>query len=350
MPHARKSTSLSWLICGLGILVVSPRAIHGQGCMPLRFTSPSLAGLQDAYFQPHEWQVGITARRVTTDKYYAGTAPAPGLAPFGEPLDLDENSMDLSVTYAASGRTSFVVTVPFAYSTASQFFPDGNRHQISSSGLGDINAFANVWVADPATHTRGNLAIGVGAKAPTGSNHVDDDFWVPGAVIQQPVPQTIQLGDGGWALLAQGQAFYQVGGRAALYASGQYSASLKSHTDVLWTPANALWAVADVYSARAGLSYGVMPERGVSLSLGGRIDGTPVRNIITGRDDSFRHAGFYTYVEPGLSIVRARDQITLNVPVRVGVNYYTMQTAAGLRIGAGGVPDYLIYAGYSRRF
>jgi hypothetical protein len=331
-------------------MVVLPRLALAQGCMPLRFISPNLAGLEASYLASHSWQIQVSGRRVATNKFFVGTHETESAAPGGQPLHLRLNSLDLSATYALSERLSVIVTLPFFYSTASNIFPDGNRHQISGSGVGDVNAMASAWVLNPASHVGGNLAVGLGVKAPTGSNHIMADFWLPGHVVQQPVPQTIQGGDGGWAILAQAQGFQQLFPRASLYASGQYSASLRQHTDVVWPPAGVEWAVPDVYSARAGLSVLTLPHKGISLSAGGRIDGTALHDLFHKRADYYRHAGYTVYAEPGISMLSGRNQFTLDVPIRVRQNYWAMWTTTGFRAGAGGVNDYVLYASWSRRF
>ena len=166
---------------------------------------------------------------------------------------------------------------------------------------------------------------------------------------QVPVPQAVQLGDGGWSVLLQAQGFGQLSSRASAYFTGFYSVSLRKHTDVIWAPAQALESVPDVYAVRAGLSYSASEQ--LSLSLGGRVDGTPTSDLIGGRTDFFRHAGFTVYVDPGVSLQRGANQFTLNVPVRVHHNYFDMSINNGqaVRIGTGGVADYVIYLGYARR-
>jgi hypothetical protein len=339
---------------GLGMLlgqVAAPEMASGQGCMPVRFTSPALGGQQASFLQPHEWQLGVSVRRVATNRFFVGTQEDETKAPFGQPLNLRLNSVDLSLAYATSERFSLALTVPLAYSTIENTQPDLLRHQVSTGGVGDINLMGNLWLGAPTRHLNGNVLLGLGVKAPTGSNHVTGAFHdAQGNVSQVPVTQAVQLGDGGWAVLLQGQAFRQLFPRSALYFSGSYSVSLREHTDVLRSP-GVLYAVPDVYSARLGLAYGLMAEPGLSVSLGGRIDGTPVRNLVTGKSDFFRSAGYTLYVDPGLSLQRGPSQFTLSVPVRVHHNYLSMQLSTGqTRPGMGGVSDYVIYAGYSRRF
>ena|ERR1017187_5946185 len=335
---------------GVALMIAATRGASAQGCMPLHFTTPSLGGEGIAFLHPGQWQVGLAVRRVATNRFFVGDAENEAAAPFGQPLNLRLNSVDLSVTYAATERATLSVTVPFFYGTQEITNLDNARHQASNSGLGDVTATASVWLAAPTRHPNGNISLGLGVKAPTGSYHATGAFYAPtGTASQVPLSPTLQLGDGGWAILAQGQAFQQLVGRASVYASGLYSASTRMHTDATWQ--GLIVAVPDVYSARAGLAFGIAPDQGFSVSLGGRIDGTTIRNLVGGRDDSKRDAGYYMYVEPGIAWVSGMNQFTLSVPVRVRADYYTMALSDGtLRTGAGGVNDFIVYAGFSRRF
>jgi hypothetical protein len=331
-------------------LLAAPIAATAQGCMPLKFTSPSLGGASTTFLEAHQLQIGLAFRRVSTDKYFVGTSEDEASAPAGQPLDLSLNTIDFNLTYATSSRFSLSLTAPLSSSTDSHIHPDGVRHDMTASGLGDISLVGNLWVANPAGQARHNILIGLGVKAPTGSYQSTDAVYTPGGVVQGAVAQTVQPGDGGWAIIGQLQAFQALHGKLSVYATGEYSASLRQHTDVLWPPAGLLWAVPDVYSARAGLALGLSAEHGTSISLGWRVDGTTVNDIVGGHDDYFRHAGYTMYVEPGFSFGTGRDQFTVSVPVRIRENYMTTVSAGHVLVGAGGTADYVIYAGYSRRF
>jgi hypothetical protein len=330
-----------------------PAEISAQGCMPLHFTTPSLGGEGIVFLRPHQWQVGLAGRRVATNKFFLGDTQNETAGPFGHGVNLRLNSADLSLTYALTEQTSLSVAVPFFTGTAEQTNADGKRHEVSNSGVGDISATANRWLWAPSRHPSGNISLGLGVKTPTGGNHAVGDFYsATGTVTQSMITPTMQLGDGGWAILAQTQAFQQVFDRTAAYASGVYSASLKEHTDEVWGgwPTKFL-SVPDVYTARAGLAFALAPDQGVSASLGGRVDGTRMSDLFGGRDDYKRSPGYYIYVEPGVAWSSGLNQFTLSVPVRVRSNYYTVTLSDGTqKLGTGGVNDYIIYAGFSRRF
>lgn len=338
-------SSVKWSSDGIRVagillgLVVAPAVGFGQGCMPFRFVSPSLGGERNAFLQAGEWQLGLSTRRIASNRFFLGTQEIPG--PFGQPLNIRLNSLDLDLTYATSDRFSLTATVPFSYSTAENTNADLKRHQVSSAGVGDINLMANLWLGSPARHLNGNVFVGLGVKTPTGSNHVKGaSFDSLGNSSQVFLQQTLQLGDGGWAVLLQSEGFQHLFGRASGYYSGYYSVSLRQHSDV--PQAGTFWAIPDVYSARVGFAYLMMMEPGLSASLGGRIDGTPTNDLLGGHTSFFRHNGYTMYLDPGVSLQSGPNQFALNVPVRVRQDYTGP--------APGGVNDYAIYASFTRTF
>ncbi len=219
-------------------------------------------------------------------------------------------------------------------------------------GLGDISLVGSAWLLDPASHQSGNISLGLGLKAPTGSNEVTDDFFnQDGSVTQRPVDQSIQLGDGGWGILLQAQAFHQVGGRAQAYLLGSYLLSPRKTTDVPSPSPGVPLSVPDVYTARAGIVYALWPSQGLSGSLGGRLDGIPLRDLIGGGDLGFRRPGFILYMDPGLAVGRGRDEFTLSVPIRLHQDFrQSLIDRENNFRGGGDLADLLIFAGYTHRF
>jgi hypothetical protein len=328
-----------------------PGAADAQGCMPLRFTSPSLGGQTTSFLRPHEWQVGIGIRRVATQRCYVGSEANEAKSPGGEPLRIHLNSLNLSAAYGLSERTSLTLAVPMSSSSSSNIHPDGARHTTSATGIGDLSLTAGYWIAQPTQHPFTNAQVSLGVKTPTGSVHqTDEAFAANGSVSQQPVTQTVQPGDGGFAVLLQMQAFQRLAPRLSLYQVGAYSASLEEHTDVVDPPAGVEWSVPDVYTGRLGLAWAAVPSHGLSFSLGGRIDGTTSADLIGGHDDYQRKAGYTMYVDPGLSWVTGVNQFTLSVPVRDRHNYLPLTLSDGtVRLSGGGVNDFVVYFDFSRR-
>src|SRR2546425_8773646 len=111
----------------------------------------------------------------------------------------------------------------------------------------------------------------------------------------------------------------------------------------------------DVYSGRVGLMYGLLPEQGLSVSLGGRVDGIPYHDLIGGGDQGFRRPGHVVFLDPAVALSRGRSTFTLSTPLRLSGSL-----ADSAMVRPNGVPNptrsagdlarMLIFVGYARRF
>jgi len=218
-----------------------------------------------------------------------------------------------------------------------------------------------VWLLDPAYHAKGNVSVGLGVKAPTGQDAKTSDWHTPTGSVQRIVDPSIQLGDGGWGTILRAEAFRQAYRRTAVYAAGAYLANPRGHNDATMTTAYGVVApvaVADEYSAHAGLTVDASARHGLSVSLGGRVDGIPVRDVIGGGDESFRRPGYAVYVEPAVALRRSHSPVspaasmfTLTVPIRVDQNRMAsvLEVAHG-RHGGGDFAPFLVFLGYVKRW
>jgi hypothetical protein len=318
--------------------------------MPVRFTTPSLGGqgeLQAADLAAHEWRIALGYRHLHADQLFVGTQ----LLPTNRPLIINLHSVDVTTSYAVTDRFSLSLTVPFLYGTQSRFYADSARHVVTAVGLGDVSLVGSRWLFDP--HDRsGNIAIGLGVKAPTGSHTATDAYFLAGgASIRYPVDQSIQPGDGGWGVILQLQAFRQAFPNGTAYVTGSYLINPRTLSDVPKDPGGTIyWSVPDVYSARLGLTYAPWPEQGVSVSLGGRIDGQPVRDLIGGGDPGFRRPGYSISLDPSVAITMGPSQFNLSLPIRLRAN----REASVLELqngkhGGGDFASTLIFVSYARQ-
>ena len=69
----------------------------------------------------------------------------------------------------------------------------------------------------------------------------------------------------------------------------------------------------DQYVARVGASYAGKSWKGFGASLGGRLEGVPVEDLI-GDSNGFRRPGYAISIEPGLSYSRGAYTFSLAVP------------------------------------
>jgi hypothetical protein len=318
--------------------------------MPVRFISPSLGGYSGP-LRAHGWEVDLAYRHLGADQWFVGRDVREAAAPFGQPLFLNINSADASVSYGVTDRVDLTITLPFSYGTQSRFHADLNRHTTQASGLGDVSVGSNIWLRNPACHPNGKVSVGFGLKTPSGNNGALDYFFQPnGSAVRGPVDQSIQLGDGGVGGILQIQVFQNFSHRATGYFYGWYLLTPREKTSVPSPLPGVPLSVPDVYSIRPGVSYGLQPKRGLSVSLGTRIDGIPARDVVGG-NGGFRRPGYSLYLDPGLAMVRGHGTVALNVPLRLHQNF--KRSLADIQQGAAGGGDlarYLVLITYSLRF
>jgi hypothetical protein len=73
-------------------------------------------------------------------------------------------------------------------------------------------------------------------------------------------------------------------------------------------------SVPDQFALRTGVFRSLEKIHGMGISLGGRVEGIPVRDAIGG-SDGFRRPGYIISIEPGISYMKGNVTGTLNVPV-----------------------------------
>src|SRR5215475_13289916 len=221
-----------------------------------------------------------------------------------------------------------------------------------SSGIGDISLGARMWLIRPPSETRQNIAFGVGLKLPTGKPDVTNTFLGAAGPATQVVDQSIQLGDGGVGMVFDMQAYKAVK-FMTFFAAGTYLLNPRNTNGVQTgrgRPSEAIMSVADQYAARIGVAVPAPKIRGLSMSIAGRIEGVPVRDLI-GKSEGFRRPGYAISVEPGFTYSRGRDTWSISMPIAVQRNRRrSVPDYADGRAGDAAFADNLLIIGDSRRF
>ncbi|HUM02033.1 MAG TPA: hypothetical protein VL084_07085 [Thermoanaerobaculia bacterium] len=264
------------------------------------------------------------------------------------------NIFALDVIYALSNRTSLDLTVPFLSGQGGIHDPAGSSrfYDYSATGFGDIALQAEYWLSNPAKPSRIQGSASVGIKMPTGSNSRTGTY--PGG-SELPIDETFQLGNGGWDILLRVQGTAALVGDLFAYGSGYYGVSLTEHTEVYRYDGagrpDALVGVPDTYSGRLGLAFLLRLPKGLVVSVGGRINGVTVRDLIGGGDLYWRRPGYEVYIEPGLSWTSGPHIASVSVPVRVYQNKLDslLDISKNRHIGSDFAP-YLVIASYAYRF
>ena len=318
--------------------------------MPVRFLSPSLGGY-NGFVPARHWEIGAAFRMLDANQWFVGSQVRETAAPFGQPVLLNIDSLDATMTYGVTDRLSVTMTVPFSRGTHSRFYADGQRHRVEAGGLGDISAIANMWVRRPSAESSGNVALGLGVKTASGDNGVAGNFFLAGgAVTRSPVDQAIQLGDGGVGVIFQLQAYRKLVGATSGYAYGWYLLTPREKTGVASPLAGIPLSVPDVYSFRSGVSRAIWGRLPISANLGARIDGIPLRDL-AGGSSGFRRPGYSLYLDPGVVVRVGRSTWSVNVPVRVHQDF--QRSLADIErgaLGGGDLAKYLLLVGYTVRF
>jgi hypothetical protein len=335
--------------------------------MPFRLTS-SLGVQGNSFLQAHHWEFSADYRWLHSRDadFFVGTArtPAPPALqpPGGQGIRIDVHSISLGLTYAVTDRVRVSVAAPFQTGRLSFIEEDALRHTERVTDLGDVTVTGGTWLFNPRSGPTGNVMLGLGLKIPTGSHRDSIEFFTKTGPAQRVADPSIQPGDGGWGIIMQFQAFQLVLPGMLAYLSASYLLNPRVQSEAtigrpIGLPGNSAagtpyyLSVPDAYSVRSGVSYAVVPSLGFSASLGGRLDGVPVQDLVSGGDVNFRRPGYSVFVDLGLDLSRGANTFTLNVPVRAHAdrraNLYDRIVDVQ---GGGNLAKFQVLASYTHRF
>ena len=309
------------------------------------------------------WQLSVGYRKQRSHRHFVGTVEQKEREELETAIVNDVHLFDVGLTYNFSPRYSLSVGVPFMYATRVRpaqldrlrGIPDAPDQVSHGIGFGDVGVTARAWVLNPEREDRSrqNISFGFGLKIPTGNEGVKDIVQTPAGPREIVVDQSIQLGDGGWGFTLSTDMYKRLW-KTTLYGSGVYLVNPRNTNGVLTgrcRASEAIMSVSDQYLARAGVVFPVSKVRGWTASLGGRIEGVPVRDII-GKSEGFRRPGYAISVEPGVNWMRnAKETWSVTVPIAVERNRRRSVTdIMDGRHGDAAFADYVITVGYTRRF
>jgi len=278
--------------------------------------------------RPHSgWQANVGYRWLHSDRHFVGDHEEKHRQEEGSEVINDSHFIDLGVSYAITPRYSVNLVIPFSIHDRSQVVRSNDtartilqRFSTQSAGLGDLRLTGSGWLLDPEKMPKGNVLLGLGVDMPTGEEDATDTFQVFDPATRQivarerTVDQSIQPGDGGWGVILEMYSYYRFTDWLNAYANASYLITPEEENGVPTFRANpfeAIMSIPDTYMGRVGFDFLVWPEWGLSLSLGGRIEGVPVHDVIGG-SEGFRRPGFSIGIEPG--ITASRNGWTLGVP------------------------------------
>src|SRR5205807_1989906 len=110
-----RTTTLA-LVGLLSFVAFDGRIAWAQGCVPSRFTSPSLGALGggggDIYLSAGTWQVGFAYRDFHSNQLIVGQRVRNDLALGGIPSFVHVQSVNVSLVYGVTDRLSVTVNAP----------------------------------------------------------------------------------------------------------------------------------------------------------------------------------------------------------------------------------------------
>lgn len=320
--------------------------------------SPSLGTRDVSYLNSGQWETTISYRYLNSENVFIGTDEQLQVKEAGGEPRHTRHSIDLSVRYAFNQRLSVTFAIPLIHQSTS--FPIGGLRQDIGTGLmlGDIRIQGGLWLFDPLEHPDGNLAVGIGLKIPTGNEAATVTPTFPNGPRAIAADIADQPGDGGWGIILEGRWYQKTFMNIVAYASGFYLFNPRNTNNVepfvlifpIYENNHFFTSVPDQYGARAGFSFPVWPDKGLSLSAGGRVIGVPVTDIIGG-SDGFRRPGYVISFEPGITWSTAANILSVSAPIAIKRSVLTSELDASLGVQtAGGQAGFLILASYSRLF
>ncbi|HEX3128800.1 MAG TPA: hypothetical protein VH394_15820 [Thermoanaerobaculia bacterium] len=323
-----------------------------------------MLGAQASQAAPSRWEASTSWRYQRSDRHFRGTEEQVERQQEGSEVINTINLVELGIRYNVNDQWSLSLGIPYFSAERSSPIRNSNRQVVDRSvveaqALGDIVLTARHLLLKPQQSPNANVSLGLGVKFPTGKDDVYDNRkrLVNGQDVftYESVDQSIQPGDGGWGAVLDFQAYQRIrSSGGTIYASGSYLINPRDTNGVLTfrgSLGEEVMSVADQYLVRTGVSYSGAGWKGFGMSLGGRMEGVPVEDLI-GDSNGFRRPGYALSVEPGLSYSRGVHTFSLAVPVAV---LRDRQRSVPDRLvpgrhGDAAFADYFVMVGYWRKF
>ncbi len=328
-------TSLIKLSLAVLCLAASSINAHSQGCVavrPMGCSNAAHGGLD--LLRKGEFQISGTYRHFKSFRHFRGDVEQHERLEDNTEVINVMHSAEIGLTYALSDRFSLTFGIPYTdydrsslyehYGNSEDANPSHARFHTGASGIGDSRFSANYWLRP--IESPSNYSIGLGLKFPTGNPGVEGEFHKIAAdgsdsVSVRPVDQSIQLGDGGLGIVLETQGFQRLFEGGYMYFGGFYLFNPRETNDVARNPYASsqtsiisYFSVADQYMARIGFQYIALPQQGVSLGLGGRIEGIPAHDALGG-SNGYRRPGYSVMAEPTLAWLRGDFSAEINLPI-----------------------------------
>jgi hypothetical protein len=304
------------------------------------------------------WQVTTGYRWQNSYRHFRGDHEETERIDEGTEVENALHLFDFSLSYQATPRWSFQVSAPFM--TVDRI-SHRNGTETGSTGIGDMSVGAKFWIRRPPSEDRQNIQVGLSLKLPTGNPNVTNRIGANTITVDQ----SIQLGDSGTGFSIDYMAYKSMQ-RFTIFSTAAYLFNPKNtHTPTGWenvepnppgigyrgySAPGTIYSVSDQYLLQAGLGFAVPKPAGLALTVSGRVEGVPARDLI-GREDGFRRPGYAVSVGPGF--MYSRGQHTWSASVPIAVRRDRTESVSDVSRGAHGdaaFADYILLLSYSKSF
>ena len=362
---ASSYSPLKCLVAVACVLTLSTLSVQAfaQGCVAAHTEQPLVAGLlPNDQEQPshgggglsdklHNLTITIGFRTYSSYKHYVGTDYQAQRAALHNEVLNHVDLYDVSFNYQLTPRWSIIGDIPGLTATRHQ---QGNVNTYRAGGIGDITAGVQAWVFRPPTESHGNVAFSMALKMPTGINDASGYTILAGGKTQlRPFDQSIQPGDGSWGFTLGTQAYRQTYFRTMLYFTGSWLFNPRDTNGVQTfrsAPHEDVMSVTDQYLWRGGFSHGLPKIRNLALSMGGRMEGVPVRDAF-GASNGFRRPGYVISIEPGLTYSYHNNTLNVSAPWAMERNRkISVADIQNHTHGDAAFADYTVIASFTRHF
>jgi hypothetical protein len=265
-------------------------------------------------------------------------------------IENDYHLWDVAINYQLTPRWSLTGSLPILVAKRDQL----QNGIFRTAGVGDSTVGARFWVFRPPTESGGNVSFGFSLKMPTGKDNSVDHGVFRGTPQLVTADQSIQAGDGGWGFALETQGYKPIWFHNTLYFSGAYLFNPKETNGVptfRTAKGEEVMSVSDQYLYRGGISHAVPKTKRLFASIGGRMEGVPVRDAFGG-SNGFRRPGYAIDVDPGfMYVVGYKNLFSCNIPFAVERNRRaSVPDIANGRHGDAAFADYALIMSYTRHF
>lgn len=350
------------------IAVMSPTALtYAQGCVaPVRQGACSLGSQGSPYLEAGGWRLSFSYRYFKSERHFVGSREDREREREHSEVINRVHLLDFGLAHAFTRRIGASLDVPVQFDTRSTPIRNAqgdivDRDLSRADGIGDVVVRGTSWIFDPDEFLKGNVALSLGVKLPTGDKDVRHRATVRSgnALVREErtVDQSITPGDGSFGVVLGLQGFYTLLERFTLFTEGSYLFSPRNTNGVPTFRAGSgedVMSVSDFYLARVGVGTPIpfLEKYGFAVSCAGRIEGVPVRDAI-GASDGFRRPGYSVSIEPGISWSWNGHTLGVSAPVAVYRNRQRSvpeDEATPQRHGDAAYADYSIIFNYTFDF